>query len=83
VTSAIAILRSKQAPRIVAKPAQNFLWRQKSWGGAFYFRRATVFGLGYRLSKHTKTSVAEQLHCSLHVKELKVTTTELEGQAGN
>jgi len=27
--------------------------------------------------------VAEQLHCSLHVKELKVTTTELEGQAGN
>jgi len=27
--------------------------------------------------------VAKQLHCSLHVKELKVTTTELEGQAGN
>jgi len=27
--------------------------------------------------------VAEQLHCSLHVKELKVTTTELEGQAGD
>jgi len=27
--------------------------------------------------------VAEQLHCSLHVKELKVITTELEGQAGN
>ena len=27
--------------------------------------------------------VAEQLHCSLHVKKLKVTTTELEGQAGN
>jgi len=25
--------------------------------------------------------VAEQLHCSLHVKELKVTTTELERQA--
>jgi len=29
------------------------------------------------------TTVAEQLHCCLHVKELKVTTTELEGQAGN
>ena len=29
------------------------------------------------------TVVAEQLHCSLHVKELKVTTTKLEGQAGN
>jgi len=29
------------------------------------------------------THVAEQLHCSLHVKELKVTATELEGQAGN
>ena len=29
------------------------------------------------------TDVAEQLHCSLHVKELKVTTTELEGQAGD
>jgi len=27
--------------------------------------------------------VAEQLHCSLHVKELKVTTTELERQIGN
>jgi len=27
--------------------------------------------------------VAEQLHCSLHVKELKVTTTELERQAGD
>jgi len=25
--------------------------------------------------------VAEQLHCSLHVKELRVTTTELERQA--
>ena len=29
------------------------------------------------------TGVAEQLHCSLHVKELKVTTTELEGRAGD
>jgi len=29
------------------------------------------------------TGVAEQLHCSLHVKELKVTTTELERQVGN
>jgi len=28
-------------------------------------------------------TVAEQLHCSLHVKELKVTTTELERQIGN
>jgi len=28
-----------------------------------------------------KYIVAEQLHCSLHVKELKVTTTELERQA--
>jgi len=27
--------------------------------------------------------VAEQLHCSLHVKELKVTTTELEKQTWN
>jgi len=27
-------------------------------------------------------TVAEQLHCSLHVKELKVTTTELERQIG-
>jgi len=27
--------------------------------------------------------VAEQFHCSLHVKELKVTTTELEGQTGD
>jgi len=26
-------------------------------------------------------SLAEQLHCSLHVKELKVTATELERQA--
>jgi len=29
------------------------------------------------------TSVAEQSHCSLHVKELKVTTTELERQVGD
>ena len=29
------------------------------------------------------TSVAEQLYCSLHVKELKVTTTELERQVGD
>jgi len=28
-------------------------------------------------------SVAEQLYCSLHVKELKVTTTELERQVGD
>jgi len=28
-----------------------------------------------------KLLVAEQLHCSLHVKELRVTTTELERQA--
>jgi len=27
--------------------------------------------------------VAEQLYCSLHVKEFKLTTTELEGQAGD
>jgi len=27
--------------------------------------------------------VAEELHCSLHVKELKVTTTELERQIGS
>jgi len=33
------------------------------------------------VSNHT--TVAEQLHCSLHVKELKVTTTELETQIGN
>jgi len=33
--------------------------------------------------RHPRRNVAEQLHCSLHVKELKVTTTELEGQAGN
>jgi len=30
-----------------------------------------------------KNIVAEQSHCSLHVKELKVTTTELERQAGD
>ena len=35
------------------------------------------------LQKTVFNHVAEQLHCSLHVKELKVTTTELEGQAGN
>jgi len=28
-------------------------------------------------------NVAEQLHCSLHVKELKITTTELETQVGD
>jgi len=28
-------------------------------------------------------NVAEQLHCSLHVKELKVTTTELKRQVGD
>jgi len=33
--------------------------------------------------RHPGRNVAEQLHCSLHVKELKVTTTELEGQAGD
>ena len=33
--------------------------------------------------RHPRRNVAEQLQCSLHVKELKVTTTELEGQAGN
>jgi len=32
---------------------------------------------------YVNLSAAEQLHCSLHVKKLKVTTTELEGQAGN
>jgi len=31
--------------------------------------------------KQQNTIVAEQLHCSLHVKELTVTTTELERQA--
>jgi len=30
-----------------------------------------------------KGIVAEQLYCSLHVKELKVTSTELERQAGD
>jgi len=40
----------------------------------------------YTLNSHIfyiKSCVAEQLHCSLHVKELKVTTTELEEQAEN
>jgi len=30
-----------------------------------------------------RTNVAEQLHYSLHVKELKVTTTEIERQIGD
>jgi len=33
--------------------------------------------------RHPGRYAAEQLHCSLHVKELKVTTTELERQIGN
>jgi len=32
-------------------------------------------------AKYDETIVAEQFYCSLHVKELKVTTTELERQA--
>jgi len=32
---------------------------------------------------HPGRNVAEQLYCSLHVKELKVTTTEHEGQTGD
>jgi len=31
--------------------------------------------------RHPRRNVAEQLCCSLHVKELKVTTTEVERQA--
>ena len=34
-------------------------------------------------SDRVSTGVAEQLHCSLHAKELKVTTTELERQIGD
>jgi len=41
-----------------------------------------VFGKAFLLFRK-EMAVAEQLHCSLHVKELKVTTTELEGQAGD
>ena len=33
--------------------------------------------------RHPGRYVAEQLHCSLHVRELKVTTTVLERQIGN
>jgi len=31
----------------------------------------------------SRTRVVERLHCLLHVKELKVTTTELEMQIGD
>ena len=45
--------------------------------------RTLVKFVSVALGCHNTVSVAEQLHCSLHVKELKVTTTELERQIGN